>query len=186
MAEITYCAFKRCLELQSRCSVSVSLAPQSTFSREITSLGRVLILKLHVQVKSSSRSSSTVPSAHPHLRFHPHASPPLLFLLMCNKQRLCTIFTQNILCLVSCRCTQNSCCSSPQHPIVSSLNHISAPPKGRRQRLKATPHPHPPTQTSSRQQCGVLHKKERGNMKTQTASQGIQSNNEEEEDPKYR
>lgn len=33
--------------------------------------------------------------------------------------------------------------------------------------------PPPPTQTSSRQQCSVLHKKERGNMKTQTASQGI-------------
>lgn len=101
-----------------------------------------IILKLHVQVESSSRSSSTVPSAHPHLRFHPHASPPLLSLLMCNKQRLCTIFTQNILCLVSCRCTQNSCCSSPQHPIVCSLNHISAPPKGRRLRLKATPPPY--------------------------------------------
>lgn len=103
--------------------------------------------------------------------FTPTPRLALLSLLMCNKQRLCTIFTQNILCLVSCRCTQNSCCSSPQHPIVCSLNHISAPPKGRRLRLKATP---PPTQTSSRQQCSVLHKKERGNMKTQTASQGIE------------
>lgn len=107
-----------------------------------------------------------------------HPRPPSVP-LMYNKQRLCTVFTQNILCLVSCRCTQNSCCSSPQHPIVRALNHISLPSKNRKaqQHLKAPPTPHPTTNIKQ-QQCPTLKKSGGGsNMKTQMASQG--KNNKE-------
>lgn len=133
------------------CLFSLGLALQLTLSHYITSFGCVLMLKQQVQ---RQLHPSLVPSsAHPPPTHISTLTPPL-FLLMCNKQRLCTIFTQNILCLVSCRCTQNSCCSSPQHPIVRALNHISAPPKNRR-RSSVLKHPPPPllTQTSSRQQC---------------------------------
>lgn len=100
-----------------------------------------------------------------------HPPSPSFIPLMCNKQRLCTMFTQNILCLVSCRCTQNSCCcSSPQHPIVRALNHISLPSKNRRRSsILKPPTPHPKHQASS----SVLHKKREGGKKQHENPNGL-------------
>lgn len=99
-----------------------------------------------------------------------HTPSPSFIPLMCNKQRLCTMFTQNILCLVSCRCTQNSCCSSPQHPIVRALNHISLTSKNRRRSsILKPPTPYPKHQAGS----SVLHKKKRGGGKQHENPNGL-------------
>lgn len=113
--------------------------------------------------RSSTRSSNTPPPCSPFLPLL-----PLPFPLMCNKQRLCTTFTRNILCLVSRRCTQNSCCSfssASDCQAFESYLGSSKKQKAQRRLKKHTHTPTPPplqTQTSSRQQRSVLHKKKRG------------------------
>lgn len=111
------------------------------------------------------------------MQVHPSLSPPFLLhtpptsrLVMRNKPRLCTVFTQNILCLASCPCTQNSCCSSSSTSDCQGFeSYLSASKKQKAQkRLKAPPthhHRRHHLQTSSRQQCSVLHKKREGGKK---------------------